>query len=164
VTYKCETPACTEYQTKDYRFCESCLDDRNFHYRWGKTKEMVNLEMALNRKELRTLTHKTYLQAQRKAEEEAYEVWAQKNTVVPTMKGDPDFGPSIADKLQGLPEPGYGKMKADYEKFIEAKFQGEEKPLQSLSQSYIEMVTTAEDADNLKKSMDILFPEEEDGS
>ena len=114
--------------------------------------------------------HKMYFDAQRKAEEEAYEAWAQKNSVVPTLKGDPDFGPSIVDKMAPRDQ-----TKADYRKYIEAKFHEDEAikqgqscdpvPLQSISKTYIDMVTTDTDAANLKKSMDILFPEgEEDGS
>jgi hypothetical protein len=36
----CDSPGCNGDRALNYRFCESCLEDRRFEDRWGKIKKL----------------------------------------------------------------------------------------------------------------------------
>jgi hypothetical protein len=120
-------------------------------------------DMALSRKALKAITEHNKRLYGFGENDDPYKGLTE--GVIPTNMNDPDFGkkdmkwsnPPAPDKFRGLGQAREERLL----KQIEATFQGEEKPLQSLAASYLEMVTTTEDSECLKQSMDILFPDTE---
>jgi hypothetical protein len=118
---------------------------------------------ALSRKALESITKQVY--------EKSYDKWATSNPLIPTMKDDPDFATPPKQKTYLGPGTVYPEEAVwnaaikEWEKQDQMVPQGTEKiepePGQSLSKTYIDMVTTSEDAECLNRSLNILFPEED---